>query len=63
MGAGEIRAQPLAGLKLMRLDQGAAIASAPARQPSVSRTGCLTKPNFKYQAGRFARWRKKKGRI
>jgi hypothetical protein len=27
---------------------------------SASRTGNLTKPNFKDQAGRFMRWRKKK---
>lgn len=33
MGAGEIRAQPFAGLQLMRRDQGAAVAAAPAREP------------------------------
>jgi hypothetical protein len=33
MGACEIGTQPFAGRKLMRLDQGAAIAAAPARQP------------------------------
>src|SRR6185437_5555555 len=33
MSAGEIGAQSLAGLKLMRFDQGAPIPSAPARKP------------------------------
>jgi len=32
VGAGEIGAQPLAGQKLARLDQSAAVAAAPARQ-------------------------------
>jgi hypothetical protein len=34
MCAGEIRAQPLTRLQLMRFDQGAAIASASSREPS-----------------------------
>jgi hypothetical protein len=34
MCSGEIRAQPLAGLQLFGLDQGPAVAAAPARQPS-----------------------------
>ena len=33
MGAGEIRAQPFAGLQLMRRDQGAAVAATAAREP------------------------------
>src|SRR4029077_10018230 len=33
MRAGKIRTQSFSGLQLIRLDQGAAIASAPARQP------------------------------
>jgi hypothetical protein len=35
----EIEAQPLTGLQLMRLDQGAAAASAPARQTRNFSTG------------------------
>jgi hypothetical protein len=34
MCAGEIRPQPLTRLQLMRFDQGAATASAPAREPA-----------------------------
>jgi hypothetical protein len=33
MGAREIGPQPLAGQKLVRSDQGTAVASAPSRQP------------------------------
>ena len=33
MGAGEIDAQPLAGLKLMRFDEGTAVAPTTARKP------------------------------
>jgi hypothetical protein len=41
VSASEIGAQPLAGLELMRLDQGAAVASAPARQPSERAFGFI----------------------
>jgi hypothetical protein len=41
MRTGEIGAQPLAGLELMRLDQGAPIASAPARQPRERALGFI----------------------
>ena len=41
MGAGEIGAQPLARLQLMRLDQGAAVAAAPARQPGERAFGLI----------------------
>ena len=41
VSAGEIGAQPLAGLKLMRLDQGAAVAPTPARQPGERTFGFI----------------------